>query len=609
MGLNPYSSDQLPFAMQPADIGIEVHPFGLVVDWSDSVPGTTPGVPGGVSVYDPNSGEYVVRGGGGELDPANTTVRYWEDQGVTAFKVFRREQQPIDLAPGQPPEIPHTLIATVPVGTNTTADTVPAQFPGRPFSYAVVPVNDLGYAVRHYSEMARAVPIALTFPLLVYPMGAYHRVYNPTTGEVTRPAQYFARVQWSATFPGFGFILRRNGVVIAAGPVDGEKVFDASPGAQEGAEARQGLTFDYNVTDGYGYRSASGQITPWNYATDVGPPGPFARTLPGDATKIRRWLDDTPLVIGDTYTYQVSLVPYGYANWTNDGAIYAESDIYTYEARLPDVSGSVTITGTPGYRQAIVEWTVELGDVEFVPWYYNVYMDGVQVSSILAATHGPLGNGTALYENGQRYSATVTGLTNGDPHDFYVRVSYRHYAGDAYEGPPSNTVSITPVPPGGNLVAAPPAGAPFEWDDIALPAAVVDANGPLGGVGVIRWRFVDPADASVYTVPFNPNKMTSPFPPRAMSTAATTGVDSRPLVFEGGLIGHEWSFSGVILDKAHLDALLFWSKKQNRFFIFDHLGRRFTVAPRQLDATPALRSMSHYWRHDYTFSVYVLAVN
>lgn len=125
--------------------------------------------------------------------------------------------------------------------------------------------------------------------------------------------------------------------------------------------------------------------------------------------------------------------------------------------------------------------------------------------------------------------------------------------------------------------------------------------------GVQRWRFrdetVDPAVE--YTVPVNPNQMSSPFSERSVTVATTTAVDGQPLVTEGQRQPKEWTFSGVILDEGHLESLREWANRPAVIYIYDHYRRRFTTLLKGFDVVPGRRSVQFPYHHTYTMNALV----
>jgi len=128
-------------------------------------------------------------------------------------------------------------------------------------------------------------------------------------------------------------------------------------------------------------------------------------------------------------------------------------------------------------------------------------------------------------------------------------------------------------------------------------------------MSVLRWTFQDPAFPSViYTLPWNPQTMSSPFPARSITALATTAIDGQVLLQEGMAEPANWSFSGIIKDAAHYEALRGWTYGHGRIYIFDHFGRQLTVVLKNFKPSPEKIRIGHYWRHTYEVEGLVLAV-
>jgi hypothetical protein len=122
-----------------------------------------------------------------------------------------------------------------------------------------------------------------------------------------------------------------------------------------------------------------------------------------------------------------------------------------------------------------------------------------------------------------------------------------------------------------------------------------------------RWLFEDPILASSYRVPFNPNKMSDPFPQKALEALANVHGVHRTLR-RGTMTPKEWTFSGVIREQDHYDQLLFWSQKANPINITDHYGRIFNVVPVRFNPTEKRPSATVPDKYNYDFTVLVLGV-
>lgn len=121
-----------------------------------------------------------------------------------------------------------------------------------------------------------------------------------------------------------------------------------------------------------------------------------------------------------------------------------------------------------------------------------------------------------------------------------------------------------------------------------------------------RWVFHDQLTGENWTVPLNPNAMTNPYPQRKYTYATTSaGHQGAIITNEAHPDPTQWQFSGDILDRAHFDKLLEWSRKRNRISITDHYRRIFVGTMDQFAPIPK-RAYGKYWRHTYTvtFTIY-----
>ncbi len=133
-------------------------------------------------------------------------------------------------------------------------------------------------------------------------------------------------------------------------------------------------------------------------------------------------------------------------------------------------------------------------------------------------------------------------------------------------------------------------------------------------MSVLRWRLQDPADATpdgVYEFPWNPNKMTSPFPARQLTAKATTAIDGQVLLWEGATMPANWTFGGAIKDAAHYEALRSWVyDRQGRLLVHDHFGRMLVVVLKEFKPDPGEKMrVGRYWYHTYTVDAVVLSIS
>jgi hypothetical protein len=120
-----------------------------------------------------------------------------------------------------------------------------------------------------------------------------------------------------------------------------------------------------------------------------------------------------------------------------------------------------------------------------------------------------------------------------------------------------------------------------------------------------RWVFRG-AGAS-WTVPINPDAMTSLFPEKALTAKYTTA--GKVLLFESSQQPANWQFSGAILDADHYEGLRHWTYDvPGRIEITDHYGRRIDCALQSFAPEPKRGNGQRPWRHTYTVRALVFRV-
>lgn len=89
------------------------------------------------------------------------------------------------------------------------------------------------------------------------------------------------------------------------------------------------------------------------------------------------------------------------------------------------------------------------------------------------------------------------------------------------------------------------------------------------------WVLSDPVTAATWTMPINPDKMTSPHPRKTLQHVR--GTDGKARSTAGRKQAVEWSWEGVIRSQAHYDALLEWAQKPYPIEVTDHFGHTWSV--------------------------------
>ena len=121
------------------------------------------------------------------------------------------------------------------------------------------------------------------------------------------------------------------------------------------------------------------------------------------------------------------------------------------------------------------------------------------------------------------------------------------------------------------------------------------------------WTFHDPVTLETWTLPINPNAMTSPHRPKSFVHARGSRVNQNEA--RSWLLppeAWEWQFEGVFRTEEQHDAFLDWAQRPYPIEITDHLGHgRLVVfsrfAPEERQPTAATP-----WRFRYRTTVLIL---
>lgn len=126
-----------------------------------------------------------------------------------------------------------------------------------------------------------------------------------------------------------------------------------------------------------------------------------------------------------------------------------------------------------------------------------------------------------------------------------------------------------------------------------------------------RWIFTDDVASETWTVPINPDSMTSPEPPvknvrYARGRVSDQGGDPRVVTLLNKPGSRDWEFGGAIRTQAHYDALLAWTEKTNDITITDHLGRVWRVYLTDFVPTDRQPTKQVFWRLRYTVKAKII---
>jgi hypothetical protein len=104
-----------------------------------------------------------------------------------------------------------------------------------------------------------------------------------------------------------------------------------------------------------------------------------------------------------------------------------------------------------------------------------------------------------------------------------------------------------------------------------------------------------------YTFHINPNEMNGPIGEKAMNILTSSGPTGGAIIQEGKMTLPSLDFSGIILEKDHMDKMEEWFRKRVLLDLTDDLGRQFRGVFSSLSATRPYSS-SNFYRHQYQAS-------
>lgn len=122
-----------------------------------------------------------------------------------------------------------------------------------------------------------------------------------------------------------------------------------------------------------------------------------------------------------------------------------------------------------------------------------------------------------------------------------------------------------------------------------------------------RWVLVDVHTDETWTMPINPDQMSSPLQDRSIATSyGTQAGPDRVRSFVTPTAAKEWTWGGVIRTKAHYDQLAYWARKSRKVRVTDHLGRTFEVLMQAFAPVDRRPTGQTPWRLRYEMTTLVL---
>lgn len=125
-------------------------------------------------------------------------------------------------------------------------------------------------------------------------------------------------------------------------------------------------------------------------------------------------------------------------------------------------------------------------------------------------------------------------------------------------------------------------------------------------MATVRWTLRDTATNETWTMPINPDSMSSPFPARTLKFGNGWRGDQRVRAFSGSRAPVAWEWGGVIRSKTHYDRLTEWAEKSVAVDVTDHLGRTFRVVIEEFNPADRRPTPRVSWRLRYTMKALIL---
>ncbi len=160
-------------------------------------------------------------------------------------------------------------------------------------------------------------------------------------------------------------------------------------------------------------------------------------------------------------------------------------------------------------------------------------------------------------------------------------------------------------------------GAATDTEDFDVTLPPIGDAGSLGSSSppspgtqppdVVRWVIEDPSPGGLgtYTVPINPEKMTSPWPQRLLQTERTVADDGVEMTWASVEASTDWQFTGAVITQAHYDKINAYAALNRRIYITDHRSRTWIVGIREIawEKIPA-QTNEYAWRYTVSAEIF-----
>ena len=147
---------------------------------------------------------------------------------------------------------------------------------------------------------------------------------------------------------------------------------------------------------------------------------------------------------------------------------------------------------------------------------------------------------------------------------------------------------------------------PPLWVDLPVPPSTraILFGFDLADAPVHRWKLWDALTGETYFFEMNPNSMSTPYPGWTTTSTGASPITGQISGLRQPKVAFEWTFSGLIRTQTFQDALQTWFDKDHKFYLTDHVGRRWLVMPESFGPFPRpdrrkkQNSNEHRWQYD-----------
>ena len=121
----------------------------------------------------------------------------------------------------------------------------------------------------------------------------------------------------------------------------------------------------------------------------------------------------------------------------------------------------------------------------------------------------------------------------------------------------------------------------------------------------VAFKLHDPDSSETYNMEINPNDSGTPTMRNTYNYQTPTAGTNGPIISQGVRELRKLDYSGTLLTENQYNQMLLFSAREYPWHITDDLGRKFAVMCESFEPK-RIPSISHPWRHDYTWNLIVI---